>query len=113
MAKKDFTKAEGDTYSNAGDFIAAASENISNTENVEKTTNTKRKKYTRLDVTKPAPKEYRFTARMPGEFGVYLNQKAWREHSTITQVIQDLVAADMATEEGQEILAEIDELNQG
>lgn len=116
MAKKDFTQIEGRTYSNAGDFIAAASENISNTENVENTTKTKttkRKKYERLDVTKPAPEEYRFTARMPGEYGVYLNQKAWRNHSTVTKVIQELVAADMATEEGQEILKELDALNQG
>lgn len=100
MAKKDFTQATKEQY-----FL-----DTTNTENTTNTTDTKRP-YNRLDVKKPAPAEYRFTARMPGEYGRYLNEKAYRERSTITAVLQELVRADM--EKHPEIMEGLDELNEG
>ena len=55
------------------------------------------------------PKEYRFTARMPGEYGRFLNELAYQRRSTITAEIQRLVAEEM--ERRPEILAALDELN--
>lgn len=105
MAKTDFTAKE--TTFNS--FIGSKNtENATNTNNTENTTNTKRH-YNRLDPRKDAPEEYRFTARMPGLYGLYLNEKAWRTRSSITAVLQELVKADM--EKHPEILEALDELN--
>jgi hypothetical protein len=104
MAKKDFTAADKAKYSAIG---AASTEDTTNTKNTETTTNTRQ--YNRLDPRKEAPKEYRFTARMPGEFGRFLNELAYQRRSTITAELQRLVAEEM--ERHPEILASLDELN--
>jgi hypothetical protein len=98
MARKqaDFTGADREAYTDATSFIGEG-------------TGKKKRGYTRLDVRKPAPKEYRFTARMPGEYGVYLNEKAYRERTTVTAIIQQLIKADM--EAHPEIMEGLDELN--
>ena len=98
MARKqaDFTGADREAYTDATSFIGEG-------------TGKKKRGYTRLDVRKPAPKEYRFTARMPGEYGVYLNEKAYRERTTVTAIIQQLIKADM--EAHPEIMDGLDELN--
>lgn len=98
MARKqaDFTGADREAYTDATTFIGDG-------------TGRKKRAYNRLDPTKPAPKEYRFTARMPGEYGVYLNEKAYRERTTVTAIIQQLIRADM--EAHPEIMEGLDELN--
>jgi len=101
--KKDFTQADRNRYS----VIGAA-----NTENTETTTNTEtgKRAYNRLDPRKEAPKEYRFTARMPGEYGRFLNELAYQRRSTITAELQRLVKDEM--DKHPEILASLDELNE-
>ena len=111
MAKKDFTKADRNKY--AGIIGAASVENTADTTNTTDTTTTTTttdaKHYTRLDPRKPAPNEYRFTARMPGEYGRFLNELAYQRRSTVTAELQRLVAEEM--ERRPEILAALDELN--
>ena len=104
MAKKDFTAADKAKYSAIG---AASTTDTSDTKNTENTTNTR--KYTRLDPRDEAPKEYRFTARMPGEYGRFLNELAYQRRSTITAELQRLVKEEM--DKHPEILASLDELN--
>lgn len=99
MASKkatDFTGADRGAYTDATSFIGDG-------------TGKKKREYNRLDPTKPAPKEYRFTARMPGEYGVYLNEKAYQQRTTVTAIIQQLIKADM--EAHPEIMEGLDELN--
>ena len=109
MAKKDFTAADKAKYS----AIGAAS--TTDTTNTETTTNTKdashygRRTYNRLDPRNEAPAEYRFTARMPGEYGRFLNELAYQRRSTITAELQRLVKEEM--DKHPEILASLDELN--
>ena len=97
--KKDFTAADRSKYSGIIGGI--------DTENTENTTNTRH--YNRLDPREEAPKEYRFTARMPGEYGRFLNELAYQRRSTITAELQRLVAEEM--ERHPEIMASLDELN--
>lgn len=100
--KKDFTAADKSKYSGIIGGI--------DTENTTNTTNTKNtRQYNRLDPRDEAPKEYRFTARMPGEYGRFLNELAYQRRSTITAELQRLVAEEM--ERHPEILASLDELN--
>ena len=105
--RRDFTAADKEKYSPIG----AKDENTTNTET---TTNTEaaegKRHYNRLDPRKEAPKEYRFTARMPGEYGRFLNELAYQRRSTITAELQRLVAEEM--ERHPEILASLDELNE-
>ena len=103
MAKKntDFTAADKTKYSPIG---------AANTENTENTTTTTKREYHRLDPRQEAPKEYRFTARMPGEYGRFLNELAYQRRSTITAELQRLVAEEM--ERRPEIMASLDELNE-
>lgn len=98
---KDFTKADKEKYSPIG----AKDETTTNTEAAEG-----KRHYNRLDPRKEAPKEYRFTARMPGEYGRFLNELAYQRRSTITAELQRLVAEEM--ERHPEILASLDELNE-
>ena len=108
-AKKDFTAADKSKYSPIG---AANTENTTDTENTENTTTTRqggRRAYTRLDPRDEAPAEYRFTARMPGEYGRFLNELAYQRRSTITAELQRLVKQEM--DKHPEILASLDELN--
>lgn len=105
MAKKDFTAADRSKYS--GIIGGIDNENTTDTTNTETTTNTRH--YNRLDPRKEAPAEYRFTARMPGEYGRFLNELAYQRRSTITAELQRLVAEEM--ERHPEILASLDELN--
>lgn len=102
MAKKntDFTAADKTKYSPIG---------AANTENTKNTTTTTKREYHRLDPRQEAPKEYRFTARMPGEYGRFLNELAYQRRSTITAELQRLVAEEM--ERHPEIMASLDELN--
>lgn len=104
MAKKntDFTAADKNKYNPIG---AANTETTTNTNNTKDT----KRQYNRLDPRKEAPKEYRFTARMPGEYGRFLNELAYQRRSTITAELQRLVAEEM--ERHPEILASLDELN--
>lgn len=95
--KKDFTAADKNKYSGIIGGIEA-----------ETTTNTRQ--YNRLDPRKEAPAEYRFTARMPGEYGRFLNELAYQRRSTITAELQRLVKEEM--DKHPEILASLDELNQ-
>ncbi len=104
-AKKDFTAADKSKYS--GIIGGIDTTNTSDTENTETTTNTRH--YNRLDPRNEAPKEYRFTARMPGEYGRFLNELAYQRRSTITAELQRLVAEEM--ERHPEIMASLDELN--
>lgn len=110
MAKKDFTAADKAKYSAIG---AASTSDTTNTENTKTTTkknNGGRRAYTRLDPRDEAPAEYRFTARMPGEYGRFLNELAYQRRSTITAELQRLVAEEM--ERRPEIMASLDELNE-
>ena len=104
-AKKDFTAADKSKYS--GIIGGIDTTNTSDTTNTETATNTRH--YTRLDPRNEAPKEYRFTARMPGEYGRFLNELAYQRRSTITAELQRLVAEEM--ERHPEIMASLDELN--
>lgn len=104
-AKKDFTAADKSKYS--GIIGGIDTTDTSDTTNTETTTNTRQ--YNRLDPRKEAPKEYRFTARMPGEYGRFLNELAYQRRSTITAELQRLVAEEM--ERHPEIMASLDELN--
>lgn len=107
-AKKDFTAADRSKYS--GIIGGIDTENTTNTENTTKTSNAGRRTYTRLDPRKEAPLEYRFTARMPGEYGRFLNELAYQRRSTITAELQRLVKEEM--DKHPEILASLDELNE-
>jgi len=104
-AKKDFTAADKSKYS--GIIGGIDTTDTTNTENTETTTNTRH--YNRLDPRNEAPKEYRFTARMPGEYGRFLNELAYQRRNTITAELQRLVAEEM--ERHPEIMASLDELN--
>lgn len=106
-AKTDFTAADKAKYNPVGAASTQNTTDTSNTKNTETTTNTRQ--YNRLDPRKEAPKEYRFTARMPGEYGRFLNELAYQRRSTITAELQRLVAEEM--EKHPEILASLDELN--
>ena len=101
MAKKDFTQADRSKYSGIIGGI-----DTENTENTETTT----RHYNRLDPRNEAPKEYRFTARMPGDYGRFLNELAYQRRSTITAELQRLVKEEM--DKHPEILASLDELNE-
>ena len=101
--KKDFTAADKSKYSGIIGGIDA--ENTTDTTNTKTTT----RKYNRLDPREEAPEEYRFTARMPGEYGRFLNELAYQRRSTITAELQRLVKEEM--EKHPEILASLDELN--
>ena len=103
-AKTDFTAKDKAMYNPIG---AASTTDTSDTKNTENTTNTR--KYNRLDPRDEAPKEYRFTARMPGEYGRFLNELAYQRRSTITAELQRLVKEEM--DKHPEILASLDELN--
>lgn len=113
MARKiDFTAADKNRYSGIiGGIDAENTTNTSDTTNTKNTENTEstKRKYNRLDPRKPAPEEYRFTARMPGEYGRFLNELAYQRRSTITAELTRLVAEEM--ERHPEILASLDELN--
>lgn len=100
--KKDFTAADKSKYSAIG---AADTMNTTNTDDT-----TGIRSYNRIDPRKPAPEEYRFTARMPGEYGRFIAELAYQRRSTITAEIQRLVAEEMKRR--PEILASLDELNQ-
>lgn len=104
-AKKDFTAADRSKYS--GIIGGIDTTNTSDTINTETTTNTRH--YNRLDPRNEAPKEYRFTARMPGEYGRFLNELAYQRRSTITAELQRLVKEEM--DKHPEIMASLDELN--
>ena len=105
--KTDFTAADKAMYNAIGAASTKNTTNTTNTTNVETTTSTRH--YNRLDPRKEAPKEYRFTARMPGEYGRFLNELAYQRRSTITAELQRLVKEEM--DRHPEILASLDELN--
>lgn len=109
--KKDFTAADRNKYAGIiGGIDITNTENTENTTNTESTKTTKKKRdYNRLDPRKEAPEEYRFTARMPGEYGRFLNELAYQRRSSITAELQRLVKEEM--DKHPEILASLDELN--
>ena len=104
--KTDFAAADRGRYAgiiqNAEN--AGTVQNVTNAENVKE-----RRPYKRLDPREPAPAEYRYTGRMPGELGRFLNELAYQRRSTITAEITRLVREEM--ERHPEILASLDELN--
>lgn len=131
MAKKqDFTAADSSRYAGA---IGAL--DVSNTKATKKTTNTKNTKtttktatttntkltkqeanakkgkrpYTRLDPREEAPEEYRFTVRMPGEYGRFMNELAYQDRTTITAEFERLVAEEMKRR--PDVIKSLDELN--
>lgn len=99
--KQDFTAADRNRYSGA---IGAIDEAQAATNKAKGT-----RKYTRLDPREEAPEEYRFTVRMPGEYGRFMNELAYQRRSTITAEFQRLVAEEM--ERRPEIMDSLDELN--
>ena len=116
--KKDFTAADRDKYSGIiGAVDTANTKKTGNTKNTKKTTKTSTainttkitRQYNRLDPRDEPPEEYRFTVRMPGEYGRFMNELAYQRRSTITAEFQKLVAREM--EEHPEILESLDELN--
>ena len=116
MAKKDFTVADKAKYSAIGAASTETTTDTATTTNTKDTKNTKdasrygRRTYNRLDPRDEAPAEYRFTARMPGEYGRFLNELAYQRRSTITAELQRLVKEEM--DKHPEILASLDELNE-
>lgn len=92
--KTDFAAADRGRYAGI----------IQNAENVKAT-----RPYKRLDPREPAPAEYRYTGRMPGELGRFLNEMAYQHRTTITAEITRLVREEM--ERHPEIMASLDELN--
>lgn len=121
--KKDFTAADKSKYagfiggidtSDTTDTTATndttPTTDTANTTGTASTESTKgTRTYTRLDPRNEPPKEYRFTARMPGEYGRFLNELAYQRRSTITAELQRLVKEEM--ERRPEILKSLDELN--
>ena len=108
--KKDFAAADRERY--AGIIQNAENaENVKNAENVNNEENAQKgkRKYKRLDPREPAPAEYRYTGRMPGELGRFLNEMAYQHRTTITAEITRLVSEEM--ERHPEIMASLDELN--
>lgn len=101
--KTDFAAADRGRY--AG--IIQNAENVENVKNAENVKGTR--PYKRLDPREPAPAEYRYTGRMPGELGRFLNEMAYQHRTTITAEITRLVREEM--ERHPEILASLDELN--
>lgn len=107
--------SEKDTKDTKGTKDTKATSNTKKTTNTKattkttSTTTTKTRHYNRLDPREEAPEEYRFTARMPGEYGRFLNELAYQRRSTITAELQRLVQEEM--EKRPEILASLDELN--
>lgn len=112
--KKDFTTADRDKYSVIG---AKDAKNTTSTKNTRNTTKTKTainttkitRQYNRLDPRDEPPEEYRFTVRMPGDYGRFMNELAYQRRSTITAEFQRLVAEEI--EKHPEILESLDELN--
>jgi len=102
--KTDFAAADRGRY-------AGIIQNAENVENVKNVTNGEKatRPYKRLDPREPAPAEYRYTGRMPGELGRFLNELAYQRRSTITAEITRLVREEM--ERHPEIMASLDELN--
>ena len=103
--KKDFAAADRERY--AG--IIQNAENVENVKNAKNVKNEGTRHYNRLDPRKEAPAEYRYTARMPGECGRFINELAYQRRSTITAEITRLVREEM--ERHPEIMASLDELN--
>ena len=103
--KKDFAAADRERY--AG--IIQNAENAENVKNAKNVKNEGTRHYNRLDPRKEAPAEYRFTVRMPGEYGRFKNELAYQRRSTITAEFQRLVSEEM--KKRPEILASLDELN--
>lgn len=89
--KKDFTKEE----TRYNPIAAKNTENTTNTTNTNDTKNTAKRKYERLDPRNEAPEEYRFTARMPGDYGRYLVEKAYQNRTSVTKTLQSLIEEDM------------------
>ena len=106
--KQDFTAADKNKY--AGIISSIDTVDIKDTTDTKDTNAAKgTRPYTRLDPRNEPPAEYRFTARMPGEYGRFLNELAYQRRSTITAELQRLVREEM--ERRPEILASLDELN--
>jgi len=108
--KKDFAAADRERY--AGERYVGMIEKAGNIENAKNAKNVKNegtRHYNRLDPRKEAPAEYRYTARMPGELGRFINELAYQRRSTITAEITRLVREEM--ERHPEIMASLDELN--
>lgn len=107
---QDFTKADRSRYSAIAN--KAVEEDIRTTTKTTATpyTDTEKRPYHRLDPREAPPKEYRFTARMPGEYGRFLNELAYQRRSTITAELQRLVKEEM--DKRPEILASLDVLNE-
>lgn len=117
MAKKlNFTDAEDKRASLVMGSAAEAQEikeieraQAQEIREIEQSQEQEKRKWNRLDPRDPAPKQYRFNARMDGLLGKYLNQKAWLNHASVTATLEQIVREDM--ERHPEILESLDELN--
>ena len=119
MAKKqDYTAADRGRYSGAIGALSVSdtkkvpgTKNTIDAETTKKMINAKKgtRPYTRFNPLEEPPEEYRFTVRMPGEFGRFMNELAYQRRSTITAEFARLVEEEM--ERRPEILASLDELN--
>ena len=115
-SKKDFAATDRNRYTGiiGNTTDTKATKNTKDTKNTKTTTKTANAKkgtrpYTRLDPREEAPEEYRFTVRMPGEFGRFMNELAYQRRSTITAEFARLVEEEM--ERRPEIMDSLDELN--
>lgn len=100
MAKKTQFTPAADPLENA--ISASGTAPTKNTRGRKGTTNT-------TDTKKVNPDDYRFNARFTREQGLYLEEKKWQTRKSITELLQELVIADM--KKHPEIIKGIDELN--
>lgn len=107
--KKDFTEQEMTKY--AASIGGIDTNDTADTNDTETTVYTPkasrggRKGYYNGETKK----EYRFTCRMPGEYGAFLQEWAWLNRSTITEMLQELVKKAM--DEHPEVFESMDALN--
>lgn len=104
MRKTDFTSKDRSTNEDAiaAQFIQTAS--ASQTEESKD-----KRKYNRLDPRQPRKEEYRYTIRVNGDQGRFINELAYRDRTSINAEIQRLIAAEM--KKRPDILEGLDELN--
>lgn len=104
VKKKDFTSKDTAGLDIVGEITKATSVTTTETDSVK--TGKKKKKKANSDLTESSP---RFSARFNEKEWLYLEEKHWQTRKTYTELIRELVQADM--EAHPEIVACIDELN--
>ncbi len=94
MAKKDFTTEDRSIY---GDIRGNAPNKSDNKDNEDKNAKKGKRPYTRRDATHVPEdaEEYRYTVRLPGEYGVFMNELAYLNRSSITKEFERLVKEEI------------------